>query len=552
VNLKPYKDEVLLVPLGGANEIGMNLNLYHINGKWLMIDLGIGFADDYLPGIDIVLPDMEFVQDIRDDLVGLVLTHAHEDHLGAVPYLWDELGCDVYCTSFTSSVLKAKLVGEGLSGKIPIHDIEPGGELEVGPFKMEMVPLTHSIPEMQAIVLKTNSGVIVHTGDWKLDADPMVGEPSDIKRLKELGKDGVLAMVCDSTNVFMEGESGSEADVRKHVLEEVQKCDERVIISTFASNIARVDTILHAAQETGRKVVMVGRSLHRVFAAAKEAGYLDYPEDMFVSDRDAKSLPRSQMLVLCTGCQGEARAALSRMVQGSHPTLKLAAGDTVILSSKIIPGNETRIRWMYNQFVQRDIKVVTEKDAPIHVSGHPARDELKRMYEWVKPKVAVPVHGEIAHIREHANFARTQGVAQVVEAFNGAVIQLNDKESGVMETVHSGYVAMDGSSMISVNSPVIRQRRKIRDEGVITVSVVLSKDNDVIGNPQISAPGSLDADGDESLIVELQEHVSGTVGKMPPKSKMVAIRDKIRSIVRKIISKELGKKPVIEVHIHHV
>ena len=552
LNLKEYHDQLLFVPLGGSNEIGMNLNLYHYQGKWLMVDLGIGFADEYLPGVDIIVPDIEFVQDIRDDLLGLVLTHAHEDHLGAVPYLWDDIGCDIYATPFTASVLKAKLAGEGMQGRVPIKEIPTGSQLKLGPFDLDLIPLTHSIPEMQALAIKTDKGVVMHTGDWKLDAEPMVGEVSDETSLKKYGDAGILAMVCDSTNVFVEGESGSEGTVRKHLKEQIAACKERVIVTTFASNIARVESIILCAQECGRKVALAGRSLHRVTGAAKDAGYLQ-DVDPFISDKDVANLPRDEVLILCTGGQGEERAALSRMVQGSHPTLKLASGDTVIFSTRVIPGNENRLRWLTNQLVRKEINMITDKDAPIHVSGHPARAELERMYQLVRPQIAIPVHGETQHIHEHARFAKNMQVPQVVEAFNGAVINLSGGDDvRVVEVADSGYIAIDGDSMIETNSPVIRMRRRLRDEGNITVSVVLDKDGGLLCRPQISAPGSLDADGDEALIVDLQDAVSNAIERLGKRAKMNALKDKIRTAIRKTITRELRKRPVIEVHIHHV
>lgn len=551
MNFKAYHDQMLFVPLGGTNEIGMNLNLYHFQGKWIMVDMGIGFADDYLPGVDIVLPDVEFLADIRDNLLGLVLTHAHEDHLGAVPYLWDELTCPIYATSFTMSVLKAKLAGEGIRLKVPMHEVELGGKLDLGPFALDFIGLTHSIPEMQAIAIRTEKGVIMHTGDWKFDAAPMVGDASDEDALRRYGDEGVLALVCDSTNVFVNGESGSEETVRQALIDTIAACPQRVVVTTFASNIARVESIIKAATLAGRRVVLAGRSLHRVIAAAQESGYLrDVPD--FLSEKEAAGISPNKLLILSTGCQGESRAALSRMVQGAHPCLRLASGDTVLFSSRVIPGNETRIRWLYNQMVKLGIHIITDKVADIHVSGHPARDELKRMYELVRPKVAVPTHGEAAHIREHAAFARSMGVKEVVQGANGSVVLLSEQEAGVIDTVHSGYLAVDGTSIISLNSPVIRARRKLREDGNITVSIVMDKEGGVLTRPQISAPGCLDAEEDEALIAELQDEVMEAVEQLGKRAKITAIKDKARSALRKTINRELGKRPVLEVHIHQV
>lgn len=551
MNLKAYHDQLLFVPLGGTNEIGMNLNLYHYQGKWIMIDMGIGFADDYLPGVDVVLPDVEFLADIRDNLLALVLTHAHEDHLGAVPYLWDEIHCPIYATPFTAAVLKAKLAAEGLRLRQPIHEVELGSALNLAPFSLDMIGLTHSIPEMQAIAIRTDKGVVMHTGDWKFDDAPQVGAVSDESALKRYGDEGVLAMVCDSTNVFVDGQSGSEEGVRTALFEVVAGCKQRVVVTTFASNIARVESIIKAGVAAGRKIVLAGRSLRRVIDAAQESGYLqDAPE--FLSDKEAAGMSPDKLLILSTGCQGESRAALTRMVQGSHPTLRLASGDTVIFSSRVIPGNETRIRWLMNQMVLQGIQIITDKAADIHVSGHPARDELKKMYELVRPRVAVPTHGEAAHIREHAAFARSMGVKEVVQARNGSVVLLSADDAAVVDTVQSGYLAVDGTSIISLNSPVIRTRRKLRDDGNITVSLVMDKDGGLVTRPQISAPGCLDAEEDEALLSELQDEVAEAVENLGRRAKLTAIKDKARSALRKTISKELGKRPVLEVHIHHI
>lgn len=549
--LREYHDQLLFVPLGGSNEIGMNLNLYHLDGKWLMIDLGIGFADDYLPGIEVLLPDIEFIVERREDLLGIVLTHAHEDHLGAVTYLWDELQCPVYATPFTASVLRHKMMGEGLTGTIPVHELQVGAKLELGSFKLDLISVTHSIPEMQAIAIETRHGVVMHTGDWKLDPNPMVGPATDEAALKEYGDKGVLAIVCDSTNVFVEGESASEGDVRKELAKVISEQKERVFITTFASNIARVESILRAAEDAGRQVVLAGRSLWRILDAAQSSGYLTDIKPV-MTDKQAAGLPRNEVLVLCTGCQGEPRAALSQIVAATHPTLRLATDDTVIFSSRVIPGNETRVRWLMNQLVKQRAKVITDHHAEIHASGHPAREELRRMYQMVKPHIAIPVHGEAGHIHEHAAFAKSLQVPEVVEGYNGAVIHLNKDNPCIIDEVKSGYIAMDGTSMIAVNSPVIRFRRKLREDGNITVSFVVDKNWHIISSPEITAPGSLDPNEDESLRHALEEDIIKVVETIGKKPTINLIKDKVRSAVRKRIQNELGKRPVLEVHVHQV
>ena len=551
-NPADHHDDLLFVPLGGTNEIGMNLNLYHYQGKWLIVDLGIGFADDYLPGIEVVLPNIDFLDAIREDIIGLVLTHAHEDHMGALPYLWDEVNVPVYATPFTAAVLKRKMADEGVAGKMQIHQVQGGSSMELGPFALDLIELTHSIPEMQALAIRTEKGVIVHTGDWKLDPMPVVGPASDEAALRKYGDEGVLALVCDSTNVFVEGESGSEQDVYEELTSQIAQLKQGVIVSTFASNIARVESIVRAGHAAGRKIVLLGRSLHRVTTAAQESGYLS--DITFLDEKTASGLPPEELMILCTGCQGEPRAALSRIVQGRHPVFRLRKGDTVIFSSRMIPGNESRIRWLYNRLASLGVEVITEKDAPIHVSGHPAREELERMYQLVRPRVAVPVHGEPAHISEHAAFARTMQVPEIVECANGVVACLASEEHpvGIVGYVPSGYLAVDGNTMLPVDSVVIRNRRRLKEAGVLTVSVVVDKDLVALSRPVISAPGCLDQKVDTDLIEELAEAVEEVIETEGRKKKTVGLEDKIRRALRRVLMRGLGKKPMMDIHLHRV
>lgn len=547
IDFKKFKNDLLFVPLGGSNEIGMNLNLYHYGGKWLMVDCGIGFAGEYLPGVEIMVPNIEFIAQRKDDLVGLVITHAHEDHVGGVPHLWRELDCPIYATPFTAAFLRHKINEMGPGKKPQIIEMAPGGKADLSPFSVEMIELTHSIPEMQALAITTPKGVVMHTGDWKFDANPLVGKVSDYGALQRFGDANVLAMVCDSTNVFVEGESGSEGEVHEHLIHAIRTCKQRVAVSTFASNFARVKTVIEAAEATGRVVALAGRSLHRVVEAAKESGYLS-PKVELISDREAMNLPRKDVLILCTGCQGEPRAALSRIAGGSHPTLRFQPGDAVIFSSRKIPGNEMRVNWIHNQLVQKGIEVITEKDHFIHVSGHPARDELKRMYELVRPKIAVPTHGESRHLHEHCKFAKSMGVAETVEAKNGAVIWLEPGEASILDHVTSGYQAVDGYSLIATDSTIIRTRRKLRDDGIVTIAVALEGGR-LAGDLQFSAPGVLDEEEDAELIEELAAELTDIVEKAPKKATSSDIQESLRQAVRKLIKNEIGKKPVIQVSV---
>lgn len=548
-NYNNYNDELLFLPLGGSNEIGMNLNLYRYKGKWLMIDCGIGFANNYLPGIEVVLPNIDAITPYKKDLVALVLTHAHEDHLGAVATLWSDLGCPVYATPFTAAVLRNKLAEEGIQGQVKLHEVNGGVEYEAGPFKFEMVPITHSIPEMHAVAVKTDVGTVMHTGDWKLDDAPMVGVTTDEETLKRYGDAGVLAMVCDSTNVFVEGESGSESDVRASLTDIIKHCDERVVVTTFSSNIARLETVIHAALAAGREVALAGKSIWRMVRAAQDSGYLqDVPD--FLTDQQGMERARKQVAFICTGCQGESRAALSKIARGEHPAIRLAPKDTVIFSSRTIPGNEENIGYIHNRLVEQGIEIINDSVGLVHVSGHPARNELERMYQLVRPKIAVPVHGEARHIREHANLAKELQVPTTIEPRNGSIICLSGGKPGLVGTAVSGYLAMDGTSLIDTNSPVIRTRRKIRDDGFCIASFAVNKQNKLMGGVKIAAPGCLDPQDDKTLIASMAEGIEELIEK--GRGGKGGLQEAVRNHLRKIIRDELGKKPVLEVHIHQL
>jgi len=546
-----YSDELLFVPLGGSNEIGMNLNLYTINGKWLMVDCGIGFATDYLPGVEVVVPDISFIIEHKENLLGLVITHAHEDHLGAVPYLWRELECPIYATPFTAAFLNHKLSEMGPGKKPKVVEMDVGSSVKIGPFALELVELTHSIPEMQAVAITTEKGVVMHTGDWKFDENPLIGPVSNYDALTKYGDGKVLAMVCDSTNVFVEGDSGSEGEVREHLSKLIAECEQRVVVTTFASNLARVATVIMAAHDAGRVVALAGRSLHRVVAAAQESGYLKNDLD-FVNEKEIMNIPRKDMLILCTGCQGEPRAALTRIARGDHPNIRLQPNDTVIFSSRKIPGNEMKINGVNNRLVEKKVEVITEKDHFIHVSGHPAREELKRMYAMVRPQIAVPTHGEPRHLHEHAKLARSLGVKETVEAHNGAIVWLAQGEASVIGKVHSGYIAIDGLSLIPTDGDIIRTRRKLRDDGAVFVSVVIDRDGELVCPVQIAVPGILDVKEDDDVIAEVLAEITHAIGSVKGRPNEEKIREQVRLCVRKLLKRELDKKPVIEVHVAKV
>ncbi len=546
INLEEHKDEFLFLPLGGANEIGVNVNLYHYKGKWLMVDCGSGFAEEHMPGVDMIVADIGFIKKYKKDILGLVLTHAHEDHMGGVQYLFNQIECPIYATNFTANFLKIRLAEYNLTDKVELNVVAPGGKIDIGPFSVEMVGLTHSAPEMQALMIRTEAGNIFHTGDWKFDHDPVVGPASDEDLIRACGKEGILALVCDSTNVFTPGVSGSEGDLRKSLISIIKKCPKLIVVTTFASNLARLDTIIYAAKESGRKVVLTGRSLHRMIQAAEESGY-EFNSDAFIDERDAHNHKREELLVIATGCQGEQLAAVSKMATDKH-FIKLAKGDTVIFSSKIIPGNDKRIYKIFNIFVRSGIEVITERDHFVHVSGHPAIDELTRMYELLNPKIAIPVHGEPVHIHEHAKLARKIGVAHALEVENGSLVRLNEHAPGIITKVHSGYFGVDGNCLIPDHSPIFKVRKKMSEAGIVIATLIFDKEFKLLAKPVISYPGCLDDARDSWISNIVAKAVSAEIGKRAPKDRET-VDHMTRSCIRKILKNEIGKVPVINVNL---
>jgi len=549
----PGDRELLFLPLGGTGEIGMNLNLYGHAGKWLMVDLGITFGDDTTPGVEVITPDPAFIEERREDLVGLVLTHAHEDHLGAVPYLWRRLRCPVYATPFTANFLRHKLAEADLLQDVPIHEIALSGRFSVGPFDLELITLTHSIPEPNALVIRTPAGRVLHTGDWKLDPDPVVGPTTDEAALIRAGEEGIDAMVCDSTNAMVEGSSGSEGDVHDNLVRLARPCDARVAVSCFASNVARLETIARAGHAMGRDVALVGRSLWRIYAAARASGYLrDLPA--FISEEHVGFLPRERTLIICTGSQGEPRAALTRMADGSHPHATLEPGDTVIFSSRKIPGNERAIGRLQNRLVQRGVSVIADDSAGVHVSGHPARDELVQMYRWVRPRTSIPVHGEPRHLAAHAQLALACQVPRALTIANGSLVRLAPGEATVLDEVFSGRLAVDGGRLIPLDGPVLRQRRKMAWNGTMVVAMALDRRGRPVDEPRISAPGVYDPESDPDLAEQVEDAVDSAVSALPAAARHDdgAIVEAVRRAVRRVLRQTCGKRPQVEVHLFRV
>ena len=552
------KGELLFLPLGGAGEIGMNLNLYGCDGQWLMVDLGITFADERLPGIDVILPDPAFIVERRDKLVGLILTHAHEDHLGAVVYLWSRLKCPVYATPFTAAVLRNKIERDGktyAAEKMEIIVAPLGDRFTLGPFDIEYIALTHSIPEPNALAIRTPHGMVLHTGDWKLDPDPVIGAATDEDAFRALGREGVLAMVCDSTNVLRDGSSGSEAALFETLSEIIGRAAGQVAVGCFASNVARIETIARAAEANGRQVALVGPSLRRITDAARETGYLeDVPA--FLDVRDAGHLPDHMLLYICTGSQGEPRAALSHISESNHPQVTLGKGDMVIFSSKIIPGNELSINRLHNRLIALGVEVITEDDHFIHVSGHPCRDELSRMYRWVKPEISVPVHGEARHLVEHVEFARSLQVGQAVLVHNGALTRLAPGPAEVIDHVHSGRLIVDGNALVSADSPTIQERRRLMWNGVAFVTLVIDEDGSLLTDPKITTQGLFHPDQtkeEEKAVLagaaaDIRKAMAGAHGLNDDSR----LRDIARVAVRRRLKGSHDKRPVVEIQIVHL
>lgn len=554
-NLKNYKDKLLFIPLGGTNEIGINVNLYHLNGKWIMVDLGCGFADEQLPGVDLVVADLSFIEQHRDDLLGLIITHSHEDHLGAVQYLWESLGCPIYTTEYTKNFMAAKLDEYSFENKMKVHSVKTGDKVDIGPFNVEFVQLAHSAPEMQALMIRTAGGNIFHTGDWKFDHDPVIGEAADEKLLASFGKEGVLALVCDSTNVFNKGYSGSEGEVRKSVVDVVAKCTGMVVVATFASNLARLDTLIHAGQAAGRKVVLTGRSLHRVLGAAQSSGYLNDIEPL-VDERSIGKYKRKDLLVIATGCQGEPMAATAKIANNSHASIRISKGDTVIFSSRVIPGNDKKIFSLFNKFVKKGVEVITEKDEHVHVSGHPSIDELKKMYQLVKPQICVPVHGEPVHIHAQAKLAKSEGINKTLELENGKVALFDADNPEILGEVENGYLAVDGNYLLPTDSAIFRARRRMRDSGIVILTILIDDKFRLVSSPILSMPGVLDPKEDFDIVQEIKLELERAYKKVCKDNKGYILSDQIessmRTTLRRMLKKEIGKSPIIIINLEEL
>ena len=546
--------QLLFVPLGGTEEIGMNVNCYGLgtldDADWLVIDLGITFGDDTTPAVEVIVPDPQFLEERRDRLCGIVLTHGHEDHLGAVPYLWSRLRCPVYASPFTAALLRRKLVDDGDGAAVDIIEIPLNAKFEVGPFALEFITLTHSMPEPNAVLVRTPLGNLFHTGDWKFDPDPVIGPVSDIEALRRIGEEGVLALIGDSTNVFVPGTSGSEASLLRNLTDLIQGCTGRVAVTCFASNVARLKTIFHAASANGRAVSLVGRSLWRIDGAARETGYLtDLPK--FIESEATRDIPKDQILYICTGSQGEPRAALARIAAGDHRYVTMEEGDTVIFSSRIIPGNELAIGRIHNRLVRRGVRVISTDSDEVHVSGHPAQDELIRMYQLVRPRIAVPVHGEPRHLAKHIELAHECQVPQSVLVHNGAVVRLAPGEPQHIDEVPVGRLAVDGRRLVPLGGQVIKERSKVLYGGAAAVTLVVDANGAMLDDPHVSFHGLIDDEEADDVRGQLFDDIEDAIKELSRADRRdnEALGEAARRAVRRSLRESHGKQPFTTVHV---
>ncbi len=543
-------DDFAFVPLGGTGEIGMNFNLYRCRERWLAVDCGIGFAGPAVPEAEILVPDPGFIAARRAALLGLVITHAHEDHIGAVAHLWPRLRCPVYATPFAAAMLRRKLAEAQLLAEVTLHIVPPGGEIDLAPFRLRLIPVAHSIPEAQALAIETPAGLILHTGDWKLDPTPLVGPPTDEAAFAALGERGVLAMICDSTNAMVEGHSGSEAEVRRNLAALIRDMTGRIAVTCFASNVARIESVALAARAAGRSVALVGRSLRNLDAAARASGYFATLPP-FLSEDAAEEIPDDNLLLLITGSQGEPRSALARIAADTHPRIAFGEGDTVLFSSRVIPGNERAIGLVQDNLVRRGVRVMTEADHMVHVSGHPARDELRRLYRLVRPRYAVPVHGEWRHLTAHAELAREMG-ARPILIEDGDVLTFGPGEPAVNESVPVGRFAVDGKRLVPLAGVVMAARRQMLRDGVVVASLAVDQAGRLRGRAQISAPGLLAPDDEEMLA--LADDFAATLADLSPglRQDETALVDAARAALRRVLGRRLQKRPQVEIHVLRV
>ena len=548
------QEELLFCPLGGSGEIGMNMNLFAYgkpdNQKWIMVDIGVTFADDSIPGIDLIYPDPGFIIDKKDDLLGIILTHAHEDHIGAIAHIWPQIKCKIFSTPFTAVLIKEKFKEKRIDIGNNLKIVNLNGTVDLKPFKVEFITLTHSILEPNGLRIETPAGNILHTGDWKCDPNPLIGDKINSKRLKEIGDKGVLAMICDSTNVFSIGRAGSELDVRKSLLNLMSRLKKRIIVTSFASNVARMESIFYCAEKSGRQISLVGRSMHKIYKAAKECGYLKNIINP-IDSRDAKKISREKIVYLCTGSQGEPMGAMMRIASYVHPDVIIEKGDSVIFSSKIIPGNERKLYKLHNQLVRDGIEVISEESDFVHVSGHPNREDLNDMYDWVRPKAVIPVHGEHRHMKEHINFAKEKQIPYPIKVENGDIVKIYpDKKPEIYDKAPSGRLYVDGSVSVEEDSKSIKERKNISSNGYMEVTILVTPKGNIHKRPIISFKG-LPVIKEEEFIYGLEEEIEKTskTFSLNNKKQEQNLIDALKISCRKYSKEKTGKKPFTNINI---
>ena len=548
------KEELLFCPLGGSGEIGMNMNLFSYGKpeaqKWIIVDIGVTFADDSIPGIDLIYPDPGFIIDKKKDLLGIVLTHAHEDHIGAIAHIWPKLKCKMYATTFTAALIKEKFKEKKIDIGKNLQIVDLNGNIKLGPFKIEFITLTHSILEPNGLLIETPAGIVLHTGDWKVDPNPLIGNKIDQTKLKEIGNKGVLAMICDSTNVFSHGRAGSEADVRTNLLKLMSNLKKRIIVTSFASNVARMETIFYCAEKTKRQISLVGRSMHRIYRASKQCGYLKNVISP-IDAREAKKISREKIVYLCTGSQGEPMGAMMRIINYTHPDVFIEKEDTVIFSSKIIPGNEKKLYKLHNQLVKNQIDVISEETDFVHVSGHPNREDLRDMYGWVKPKSVIPVHGEHRHMAEHISFAKEMQVPYPVQVENGDIVRLfPGQKPEVFDKAPVGRLYVDGIISVNEDSQSIRERKNLANNGYLEVTILINGKGKLFKKPLVSFKG-LPIEEAQDFFYDLEdeiENISRTFSLNNKKQESNLI-EALKISCRKIVKEKTGKKPYTNINL---
>ena len=548
------KNQLIFCPLGGSGEIGMNMNLFAYgkpdNQKWIIVDIGVTFADDSIPGVDLIYPDPGFIIDKRNDLLGIILTHAHEDHIGAIAHIWPKLKCKIYATPFTSVLISEKFKEKKIDISKHLEIVQLNGKINLSPFDIEFITLTHSILEPNGLKIDTPAGTILHTGDWKCDPNPLIGEKIDEERLKKIGKSGVLAMICDSTNVFSVGRAGSELDVRKNLLKVIDRLKKKIIVTSFASNVARMETIFYCAEKSNRKISLVGRSMHRIYNAARQCGYLQNVIDP-IDPREIKNISKEKIIYLCTGSQGEPMGAMMRIINKVHPDVFIEEGDAVIFSSKIIPGNEKKLYNLHNKLVKEGIEVISEEDEFVHVSGHPNREDLRDMYNWIKPKSVIPVHGEHRHMLEHINFAKEMQVPFPVKVQNGDIVKLYPGEKPeVYDKAPSGRLYVDGNVSVEEDAQSIKERKNISSNGFMDVTIIINHKGNIQNKPILNFKG-LPIIKKEEFIYGLEEEIENTTKtfSLNNKKQDINIIDAIKTTCRKYSKERTGKRPIMNINL---